>query len=88
MPCPILYILTARINITGSNKGMKKKTGRQRYMDRKLVVWALSWRSLSTPTQHGFEERQDSAYSRTGDKSYCIQINKKARFSKSAVFRP
>lgn len=57
MPCPILYILTARINITGSNKGMKKKTGRQRYTDRKLVVWALSWRSLSTPTQHGFEQR-------------------------------
>lgn len=25
MPCPILYILTARINITGSNKEMKKK---------------------------------------------------------------
>lgn len=39
----------SRINITGSNKGMKKKTGRQRYTDRKLVVWALAGEASALP---------------------------------------
>lgn len=36
---------------------MNKKTGRQRYTDRKLVVWALAGEASALPTQHGFEQR-------------------------------
>lgn len=67
MPYPMLYILTVRINITGSNKGMKKKTGRQRYTGRKLVGWALAGEVSALPLSMDLNR----------EAGYCIQQNRR-----------